>query len=404
MFWIAISATAALVAIALALSFRRGRPEVAGEADMALYRDQLAEVERDAARGVLSEDEAERIRVEVSRRLLAADRAAQAAEAQARGPMAPALLIGALVAGISILGYQRLGQPGLEDLSLKTRIAASEAIRANRPHQEEAERLYGTPWEAPDDVDPAYLELIEKLRTAVFAHPDDLQGWRLLTENEARLGNFSAAARAQGQVVALLGDKATAEDNAQLASLMVQAAGGFVSPETEAVLVKALQLNPKNGLTRYYTGLMFAQVQRFDLAMKVWVPLVAESGPEQPWTEPLRSQIGEVAALAGVRYTLPPLEDAATKGPSAADVAAAAGMSAEDRQAMIRGMVDGLASELAEQGGPPEKWAQLLTALGVLGDTERAQAIWDEAQETFADDADGLAKIRTAAISAGVAE
>lgn len=404
MFWIAISATAALVALGLALSFRRGRPEVAGEADMALYRDQLAEVERDAARGVLSPEEAERVRVEVSRRLLAADRAAGVAQAQARGPLGPALVIGALVAAVSILGYQRLGQPGLADLSLKTRLAASEAIRASRPHQDKAEDLYGTPWVAAPGTDPTYLELIARLRTAVFEHPDELEGWTLLADHEARLGNASAAARAQARVIALLGDKATAQDNAMLASLMVEAAGGFVSPEAEAVLAKALQLNHKNGLARYYTGLMFAQVQRFDLAMKVWVPLVAESGPEQPWTALLRSQIGGVAAQAGVRYTLPPLDGAAIKGPSAADIAAAAGMSAEDRDAMIRGMVDQRESKLATEGGTAEEWAQLLTALGVLGETERAQKIWAEAQDTFAEDAEGLAKIRAAALSAGLRE
>ena len=78
-------------------------------------------------------------------------------------------------------------------------------------------------------------------------------------------------------------------------------------------------------------------------------------------------------------------------------------MSNEGRQEMIRGMVDGLLARLAENGGPPEDWARLIGALGVLGQTERAQAIWGEAQGTFAGELDALALLRDAAARAGLA-
>ena len=70
---------------------------------------------------------------------------------------------------------------------------------------------------------------------------------------------------------------------------------------------------------------------------------------------------------------------------------------------MIRGMVEGLALRLAEDGGPPEDWARLIGALGVLGETARARAIWDEARQAFADSPQALAAIRAAAERAGVA-
>ena len=71
------------------------------------------------------------------------------------------------------------------------------------------------------------------------------------------------------------------------------------------------------------------------------------------------------------------------RGPSAADMAAAAEMSSEDRAAMVRGMVERLADRLAREGGPAEDWARLITALGVLGETDDARDIYAEARETF---------------------
>ena len=185
------------------------------------------------------------------------------------------------------------------------------------------------------------------------------------------------------------------------------AANGFVSPEAEGALQKALELEPRNGPARYYTGLMYAQSGRPDLAFRIWRPLLAESLPNAPWVPPIRAQIEEVAQAAGIRYT-PPAASAAPfapgRGPSAEDVEAASEMTPEERQEMIRGMVDGLAERLADEGGPPEDWARLINALGVLGDRDRAAAIWTEAQTSFADNPQGLATIRAAAQRAGVAQ
>jgi cytochrome c-type biogenesis protein CcmH len=401
LFWILITLTAALVAVLLALSFRRGRPEATGEADLALYRDQLAEVERDAARGVLSDTEAEAVRTEVARRLLAADRISGQPGAAQTGPLAPALLIGVLAAVTAVFLYQRLGAPDMPDQSRADLLSAADTRKAERPGQEEAEKLFGQPWVAPDGADPAYLDLVAKLRAAMAERPDDLEGWRLLARNEAQLGNFTAAVAAQGKVIALIGGDAPAEEHVALAALMIRAAGGFVSPEAEAVLVKALSIDPKNGMALYYAGVLYAQAGRFDRTLEIWSPLLAASTPEDPWVTPIRSQIEAVAERAGMPYRLPP--EAPAAGPSAADVAAAAGMDDAERQQMIRGMVEGLAERLASEGGPAKDWAQLITALGVLGETERAKAIWTEAKTTFAADPESLKVVNTAAQAAGIA-
>lgn len=401
-FWMMAAAVAGLVSAALILAARRNRGETqsAAEFDLTVYRDQLAEIERDLDRGVLPPEEAHRLRTEVSRRLLEADRAAQAQpkatpKTAGLGLMA---LIAVVMAG-SVALYTRLGAPGYPDLPLKERFAMSETLRTTRPSQAEAE-VAATPPPARSDVDPAFLDLMEKLRGAVQERPGDISGLTLLARNEAALGNFKAAMQAQSGLIAAKAAAATGEDQATLAELMILAAGGYVSPEAEAVLVRALALDAQNGTARYYSGVMFAQIGRFDRTFVLWRRLLEEGPDDAPWIAPIREQLPEVAARAGVEYTLPTPQ----RGPSAGDVAAAADMTPEDRQAMISGMVAQLGDRLATEGGPAEDWARLITSLGVLGRTDEAREIYAEAVRRFEGQSVELAGLKEAATAAGVAE
>ena len=413
-FW-AIGGALALAVVALLLmALLRGPRKGAADAgfDVAVYRQQLSEVDRDLARGVVSDEEAERVRLEVSRRLLEADRAGEVDRAAGAAPLKVSQ-IGAAVIGVAVLIatwglYQSLGNPGLADLPLKNRIANADAARENRPSQAEMETRNPIEFQLPAGVAPEYLDLMEKLRAAVAENPDDLQGQLLLAQNEAKLGDYRAAHPAFAKVIALKGAEATESDYSTYLHLLVLAGNGYVSPEAEAAAHKALEFDARNGAARYYLGLMYAQSGRPDQAYALWRPLLAESRPQAPWVPPIMAQIEQVAQAAGIRYTppraAPALPNDGLSGPTAEDMQAAGEMDAEDRQAMIRGMVEGLAERLATEGGGPAEWARLINALGVLGETDRAAAIWAEAQVNFADDAEGLAAIRAAAERAGVAQ
>jgi len=407
MFWtVAIGlagVTAALIVLAL-LGRGQGTAEPGEASDVQVYRDQLDEVERDLTRGTLAADEADRVRTEVSRRLIEADRAARNARAPIDGPPAltgaMAVICAVVVLGGGLGTYWWLGAPGYPDLPLATRIQMAETARAERPSQAEAE-AQATARGAPDtsQVDPQYIAMMEQLRTAMTTRPDDLRGHELLARNEAGLGNFTAAVAAQQRVIALKGEAVAADDHADLADYMILAAGGFVSPEAESVLTRALQMENGNGTARYYSGLLYAQTGRPDLAFQLWRGLL-EAGPETaPWIPPIRAQIGEMADLAGVNYDIP-----APDGPSAEDMAAAEAMTPEARNEMIRSMVAGLADRLANQGGPPEDWARLITAYGVLGDLRTASDIFRESLTVFADNPEALRTLRRAAQQAEVAQ
>lgn len=405
-FWLAAGGVMLVVAATLIRAMSRARAEAGAPAvfDIAVYRDQLAEIDRDIARGTLPADEGARLRTEVSRRLLDADRAARAeAPVQRRAAGLPvAMAIAIVIAGAAAL-YWRIGAPGYPDLPLKDRLALSDEMRAARISQTEAEAKSPPDSQRPD-VDPSFLDLMEKLRGTMAERPDDLRGLELLARNEAALGNFRAAQAAFRHIVELKGDQSSGEDHALLAEMMILSAGGYVSPQAEAELVHALERDGQNGMARYYSGVMFAQVGRFDRTFILWRQLL-EGGPQDaPWIAPIREQMADIAARAGVNYDLPPAEGEGLKGPTAAEMQAAGEMTAEDQQAMIEGMVAQLGARLAAEGGSAAEWARLITSLGMLGRADEARAIYAEARGKFEGQEADLRKLAEAATAAGVAE
>jgi cytochrome c-type biogenesis protein CcmH len=185
-------------------------------------------------------------------------------------------------------------------------------------------------------------------------------------------------------VIELKGAEATGADFSEYADLMILAAGGYVSPEAEQVLERTLSLDPTDGPARYYYGLMMAQTGRPDTALRIWDQLLREGPIDAAWIPPIDAQIEDMAMRAGVDYARPAMGTG--RGPSAADIEAAGDMSPAERMEMIQGMVAGLSDRLATDGGPVEDWAQLISALGVLGERGRATAILENAMEVFGND------------------
>ncbi len=400
-FWMSAGAMVLMVALVLVQALRQGRrmQSAPGAEDLLVYRDQLAEVDRDLTRGTLAPAEADRLRTEVQRRMLDADRAHRSDKPTAAGrSFLPAVAVVVLGLGAAAGLYAQLGAPGYPDVPLSQRLALADQAYGERPSQDAAEAAQPA-YVPPSDIDPEFAGLIDKLRTAVASRPDDLMGQTLLAQNETDLGNYAAARRAQTALVTIKGDAATAADLSELASLMVTAAGGIVTPEAEQALIRTLQLDPRDGWARFYSGLMFAQIGRPDRTFDLWEPLLAEGPGDAPWLPPIRDRIEDVAFAAGVNYT-----PTAAFGPDAAAVAAAADMTEQDRQAMISTMVDGLQGRLMSEGGSLDEWVRLITSLGVLSEPDRARDAYAQAQVAFAGQPGELAALQAAAQQAGVAE
>lgn len=397
LFWLICVVLTMAVAAMIVMPWLRPAPAPADNPDVAIYRAQLAEIDRDLDRRVLAPDEAENARTEVARRLLAASKTQSEKLAVAPDSFALPAVIGAVVLGLSFWIYGQYGAPGYGDVPLQARLAASDDMRANRPAQAALEATAPTP--PPVDVPDEYRAAIAQLRVIAPTRPDDLEAWSRLAFHEVELRNYAGAAAAQAQVIAIMGDAATISEWQRLLDLQVVAAGGFVSPEAEDVIDRILAVDENNVAARYYLGTLFNQTDRPDLALRLWRVLVETGDPDDFHIASARAQIADAAFRAGVDYALPE-----TRGPSFADMDAASELSPEDQQTMIGNMVNGLARRLANEGGPAQDWARLIRAYGVLGDLDAAGTVWAEARQVFVSSMRDMEILTNAARDAGVLE
>lgn len=397
LFWLTCLVLTMAVGAVILMPVLRPAPPPADNPDVAIYKAQLAEIDRDLERSVLAPDEAERAHAEVARRLIAASKAQTGKSVAVSGGVVLPGLIGVLTMGLSFAVYKSVGAPGYADLPLQARLDASEQMRANRPGQTALETAAPAP--PAVDVPADYRAAIAQLRVIAPTRPTDLEAWSRLAFHETELRNYAGAAAAQAQVITIMGDAATTRDWERLLDLQVVAAGGFVSPESEALIEQILATAPLNIAARYYLGALFYQTDRPDLALRLWRDLAETGDPSDFHVASARAQIGDAAFRAGVDYALPE-----TRGPSFADMDAASDLSPEDQQAMIGNMVAGLADRLATQGGPSQDWARLIRAYGVLGDLDAAGTVWSEAQQVFVSSMRDMEILTNAARDAGVLE
>jgi cytochrome c-type biogenesis protein CcmI len=284
-FWITAAGIAALVGLTIALGFLRARAQdpAAGQAgggqearaDFQVYRDQLREVDRDLGRGLIAPTDAERLKLEISRRILDADRSGGAGMVAGtpRGALLTGLASVPLIVGLAFLIYTNVGAPGYPDMPLAQRLEDARVARATRVSQAVAEAevsgraLLEDGGEAPGLRPPPSEEdraLVQRLRDALASRPDDVQGLRLLAVSEAALGEFAAARAAQARVVELLGAAASDEDRAVLADLEALAGG------SEALAAERARLDAEGGTVEQYRRLLDRAVALDDLRTAHW--------------------------------------------------------------------------------------------------------------------------------------
>lgn len=400
LFWILIGGMTATALLLLLRPLLRGggteseRPGPRAAApDLAIYRDQLAEIERDLAQGVLSAEEAAAARLEVERRILtaasAADRsqAATAPRPPGRHRLTAAALAGALpVAALAI--YLALGAPDLAHLPSGAGPGASTQT-AGAPTAEDAEMT----------------ELVEKLAERLAADPSDPNGWLLLARSYGTLGRFGEAAEAYEQAIAH--GAAGAEPQAAYGEALTAAAGGQVTGPAAAAFRKALEVDPKNPRARFYLAVARAQSGRLDEALEMWVALEADAPADAPWRAAVSAQIERAAqALGRDPETLPGrvAKAAPADRREAAEATAPEAMSPEDREAFIRGMVDRLAARLRDSPDDVEGWLRLARSYEVLGEREKALEAWEQAAHRAPERADVLLGYATALLGGWAGE
>ena len=408
-FWLFTIGLSSVIAGFFILVLRSGRAQQDGSAsEVSFYKAQLADVERDAARGIIDPQDAQQMHAEIARRILRLDglHSDAADAAPLKQHMISGLFLALALIGGSHLLYLHLGSASYPNLPQAERIERATQLLENRPSLAEYASSFAPQTQARQ-ISEDYSSLVAELRSAIADNPSDLKGLRLLARVEAGLQNYSAASDIQSRVLSQLGAQATADDYLDYAELLILSVGGYVAPEAEIALRAALKQDPKNGGVLYYIGLMFNQNDRPDIAFKLWRDLLLKSPQNAPWIDPIRSQIQEVAFYAGVNnFTLPeqlPTTAVTPVAPALSDdtMASAAQLNPKERDNMVKGMVAKLSQRLQDTGGPAEDWARLISAYGVLGDDTAVQNTYQLAVTEFATDPAALALLQNALKSAG---
>ena len=389
--WVAGVLMSAVVALAIVMPLirRPGGPQPGrGEYDITVYKDQLREIDRDRDRGLVDDEEAEAARVEIQRRMLAASEAEKKPAAGAslpRGRMSAAVLAVAIPAAAFGI-YFTLGSPEMPGQPFAGRNIASE-ITARQGKLDRSE----------------VMQLVARLLKRLEADPNNVDGWMLLGRTYLTIGKFEGALAAYRKAMEV-GNRHP-EIVTDYAEALVLSGKGQVGPEAQGLFEDIAEADPYNPRAGYYLGLGLAQRGNLKAALQAWVDLRAVSPPGSPWLEMVDLQIARAAedlqvapwsvkpsakALALAKTMPAPAAPAAMEtpgatsarpsapstqppGPSAEDVKAASGMSAADRQTMIRTMVQRLADRLQENPDDLSGWQRLARAYEVLGETEKAK-------------------------------
>jgi cytochrome c-type biogenesis protein CcmH len=351
-FWIvaALILLATTAVLLWPLLRRRTAPRDAAEFDMAVYRDQLRQIDRDHAEGLIGDREAEAARAEVGRRLLAADaRRAEAESKPARRPdRSVALAIGILVPVCALLLYTDLGTPDMPGFPFQERAAQG------------------------GDRTPELKVLETQLRKHLEREPTDMRAWSMLGRTYMQLGEYEKAAKVYEKALVLDGGNPALM--AGQAEALVLAAKGIVSPEAQRLFENVLKKQPGSPRALFYLATADEQDGKLKKALERWKTLLRHAPPGEAWTRVARDRAVKTATALGLdpAAALPAPET----GPTAGDMAAAQQMSPEDRQAMIESMVERLAARLEENPDDLNGWLRLGRSYSVLKkDTEARDAL-----------------------------
>ena len=372
--------TAAIVALLLRpLRGASGVAVAAADADLAVYRDQLRELEAERDRGLLIESELESARAEIARRLLKRAGGAEsgAAPADETSSLTRArktyTAIAALIPVVAVGVYLVEGSPHLPDQPMAARKVV--------------------------DVGQSQVgELIARVEERLRTHPEDGKGWDVIAPVYLRLQRYADAAHAFAEANRLEGENVRRLLGFAEATMLAE--NGIVTEPVRRATLRVLELEPDRTDVRVWLALGKEQDGDLKAAAAEYKDILDKAPADAAWREAVQERLVLVEKkLRGepVDEKAPAAQPEAPQQPQAPDIAK---MSPAERDAFIAQMVEGLAARLKDNGKDLAGWLRLIRAYTVLGRAADAEAALASARQNFAGDSAALAEIDKAASAA----
>jgi cytochrome c-type biogenesis protein CcmH len=237
-----------------------------------IYRDQLAELERDRSEGSLSQTDYDQAKAELQRRMLedtsGEESPAAAAVANTPGRSLP-ITLGVFIIIGSVLAYMALGNP--------------QAI--NPPHQQR--------------FDQAEIErMIADMAVKLEKEPENYKGWEMLARTYKVMGRYPDAVKAYARTGTLL--DTSAELLVDYADAQAAVDKGF-SRAVMVLIDKALKLDPANMQGLWLRGTAFFESQQYDKAVADWEGLLKLLPPDSEEARVITANLAEARGKGGLK-------------------------------------------------------------------------------------------------------
>lgn len=418
--WTILTIIVSMAAIMVAVPLLRGSrdadaTEITG---LAVYRDQLAEIEKEQQQGVIGKDEAASARLEVERRILALKKNDEQ-EPSAIDPYWRQKAVIAIAAVVVV------GSVGLYTVNGRPELPSAAFIQETNAKTKEVERADNTAQPKTAKPEDSVQNMIRRLEAKLAANPKYADGWRVLGWSYYNIGRYQDAADAYKRAATLKKNSPILKSLAGEA--LVKAENGRVSDKTLELFKTALAEKPDDVRARYFIGLYKEQNNDPAAAIKDYVALLQTAPAKAEWAKDLRNrvkQLGEKNSIEIAKADIAPKPDTTRpennaetgktkaqravdaihgrKGPSAQDIKEADKLAPQDRQAMIRNMVDGLDARLKKSPKNANGWIMLIRSRMVLNEPEAARTALADAMKAFEGDPATQDRVKKAAGSLGL--
>jgi cytochrome c-type biogenesis protein CcmH len=288
LFWV-ICALLIVIALAFVLppALQRSEENVVSDderkqANIAVYRDQLSELEADRRNGIVAEDQYAADRDEIERRLLEDTMTTRSKKTTGAAPINArntAYLLGIGLPLVAIIFYLKVGEP--DRITNPAPIGAPPGAASAAP---------------PERTQAQIEENVAKLAKRLESNPNDVQGWTMLARSYSSMEKYPEAVNAYAKATEL--NPKDADLLAEYAFVTGMAGGRSLEGKPTEIINRALKVDPENAKALQLAGSAAFQAKDYKKAIDYWQRVLKKVPPGSEVAETITARINEAKTLA----------------------------------------------------------------------------------------------------------